>query len=102
MARSCPLSTKSAGFRAGAASDKTRRVVIAKAGGLRAGFIVDAVSEVLRVPAKAIAPTPDLSGSQVRLFERVASLDGGRRIILIVSPEGTAGSRRARDVSQDG
>jgi chemotaxis signal transduction protein len=37
------------------------RVVVAEAGGMQVGLVVDAVSEVIRVPRTAIEPTPALA-----------------------------------------
>ncbi len=62
-----------------------RRVIVVKLGDLTAGFIVDAVSEVVRVPAAALQPAPDLGNNETRVFERVANLTDTKRIILIVN-----------------
>ena len=50
------------------------------------GFIVDGVSEVIKVPAAAIQPAPELSPEQMRLIGRVANLDAQDRMILLVDP----------------
>jgi len=46
--------------------------------------VVDAVSEVLKVPSEAIHPAPDLSAEQMRLVGRVVNLDS--RMILLIEP----------------
>lgn len=63
-----------------------RRVIVLRIGDLQAGFIVDAVSEVIEVAASALQPAPDLGSDQTRVFERVANLADEQRIVLIVSP----------------
>jgi len=52
--------------------------------GVRTGFIVDSVSEVMRIPARFIGATPDLSDEQRRLIRRVANLEAKKRMILLL------------------
>ena len=66
------------------------RVVIAEAGGLSAGLIVDGVSEVLRLPASAVsAPSPLVASAEADCITGVGVLPGGRR-----RGDGTAGGER--------
>lgn len=81
-----PVIDQAQRFGAGAASGRKRRVVIVRIGDLVAGFVVDAVSDVLRVEADALRPAPDLGNEETRVFDRVANLAGEERIVLIVSP----------------
>jgi purine-binding chemotaxis protein CheW len=69
-----------------AATGRKRRVVIVRIDALQAGFIVDAVSEVLRIPVDALRDVPELGAEGTRVFERVANLEDEQRIVLIVSP----------------
>jgi purine-binding chemotaxis protein CheW len=69
-----------------AASGRKRRVVVVRIGELQAGFVVDAVSEVLRISTDAMRPAPQLGTDGTRVFERVANLEEQHRIVLIVSP----------------
>jgi purine-binding chemotaxis protein CheW len=62
-----------------------RILVLAIAGG-KTGFMVDGVSEVMRVPAAAIQAAPELSSEQMRLIGRVANLDAQNRMILLLDP----------------
>ena len=55
-------------------------------GGGKTGFMVDGVSEVMKVPSNAIRPAPELSSEQMRLIGRVANLDAQDRMILLVDP----------------
>jgi purine-binding chemotaxis protein CheW len=72
-------------FLGDAAAGKRRRVVVVSLDGVLAGFVVDIVSEVLRVPVSALRAAPELGSDGARVFDRVASLDGGG-MILIVEP----------------
>jgi len=81
-----PVIDQAARFGADSASGRKRRVVIVRIGDLSAGFVVDAVSDVLRVEAEALRPAPDLGNAETRVFDRVANLAEEQRIVLIVSP----------------
>jgi purine-binding chemotaxis protein CheW len=67
-----------------AGSNERQRIIVITFDGLRAGFLVDGVSELLKIPASAIGPAPELSEEQVRLISRVANLEDQNRMILIV------------------
>lgn len=62
------------------------RIIVTTVDDRQAGFIVDAVSEILPVRAEQIEPTPAMTADAGRLFTRVATLDGGARLILLVEP----------------
>lgn len=59
------------------------RVIVATVGALQAGFVVDAVSEVMAITSSAIAPTPEMSSESRRVFSGVAQLDDGRTVLLV-------------------
>lgn len=63
------------------------RVIVVRIGELTAGFIVDAVSQVVQPASDALRPAPDLGSEGARVFDRVASLDNGGALVLIVSPQ---------------
>ncbi|MGZ3294371.1 MAG: chemotaxis protein CheW [Xanthobacteraceae bacterium] len=63
-----------------------RRILVLAVGGGKTGFMVDGVSEVMRVPLDAIRPAPELSSEQMRLISRVANLEAEGRMILLVDP----------------
>ena len=48
--------------------------------------MVDGVSEVMKLPADAIRPAPEVSSEQMRLIGRVANLDAQGRMILLIDP----------------
>ena len=61
-----------------------QRIMVFTLHGARTGFIVDSVSEVLKIPRHAIDLAPNLSNETVRLFKRVANLDKQKRMILLL------------------
>jgi purine-binding chemotaxis protein CheW len=61
-----------------------QRIMVFMINGVRTGFIVDSVSEVLKIPRSAIGPTPALSEQQGRLISRVANLEQQKRMILLI------------------
>ncbi len=64
-----------------------QRIMVFTINGVRTGFIVDSVSEVLKIARSAIGPTPSLSEEQARLISRVANLEKNRRMILLLDIE---------------
>jgi purine-binding chemotaxis protein CheW len=62
------------------------RVLVLTIGGGKTGFLIDSVSEVLKVPTDAIRPAPGLSAEQMRLIGRIANFDAQSRMILLVDP----------------
>jgi purine-binding chemotaxis protein CheW len=65
----------------------SRRILMLAIGGVIAGFIVDSVSEILKVTPDAICPAPELSPEQMRLISRVINLEeASGRLILLVDP----------------
>jgi purine-binding chemotaxis protein CheW len=63
-----------------------QRILVLAVGNGKAGFVVDGVSEVMKVPQDAIQPAPELSSEQTRLIGRIATLDAQNRLILLVDP----------------
>ena len=63
-----------------------QRIMVYTLGGLRTGFIVDSVAEVLRISRAQIAPAPELSDEQGRLISQVAKLDQGKRLVMLIDP----------------
>ena len=81
-----PVIDQAVRFGGSAATGGKRRVVVVRIGELQAGFVVDAVSEVLWIAQDALRPAPDLGSEDTRVFERIANLPEQQRIVLIVSP----------------
>lgn len=63
------------------------RVVVTTVDGRQAGFIVDAISEILALSESQIEATPELTADAGRLFSRIATLDDGARLILLIEPK---------------
>jgi purine-binding chemotaxis protein CheW len=63
-----------------------QRIMVYAVAGMRTGFIVDAVIEVLKIPHAAIEDSPRLSGEQTRILGRVANLEKQQRMILLLDP----------------
>jgi purine-binding chemotaxis protein CheW len=66
--------------------NERQRIMVFMLGGVRTGFIVDAVTEVLKIPKSAIEASPSLSSEQVRLLGRVANLEKQKRMIQLIDP----------------
>jgi purine-binding chemotaxis protein CheW len=64
-----------------------QRIMVFTINGVRTGFIVDSVSEVLKIPRGSIGPAPALSEEQGRLIARVANLEKQKRIILLIDTD---------------
>lgn len=62
-----------------------QRLVVVRIGAHTAGFIVDGVSEVLRVRSSEIEPPPDVV-EQSRVLEGVINLETTDRMILLLDP----------------
>jgi purine-binding chemotaxis protein CheW len=81
-------------------NDRQRIMVYTLGSGLRTGFIVDAVAEVLRIPRQQVEAAPALSDEQALLINRVAKLDGGKRLVLLIDPDQLLGAGEARLVGK--
>ncbi len=73
-----------------------QRIMVYTLGGLRTGFIVDSVAEVLRIARADIAPAPELSDEQGRLIAQVAKLQQGKRLVMLIDPEQLLAAREMR------
>jgi len=63
--------------------DKSTRIIVVELDGLVLGFIVDSVSEVLRVPGNTIEPPPSIvSGIDSEYIEGVGKLNDRLLILL--------------------
>lgn len=67
--------------------DERQRIVVLIIDGLRTGFIVDSVAEVLRVSRSALEPAPELSEEQARLVSQVANLAETQRMLMLLEPD---------------
>jgi len=67
--------------------DERQRIVVLVVGGVRTGFIVDSVTEVLRVGLGDLEPAPELSAEQARVVQQVANLSGSGRMLLMLESD---------------
>ncbi len=63
-----------------------QRVMVFLIEGVRTGFIVDSVAEVLKIHKAAIEPAPRLSADQARLLARMANLEKQKRMVQLIDP----------------
>ena len=68
------------------ARNDRQRIMVFLLDGVRTGFIVDSVAEVLKIPKHAIESSPRLSLEQARLIARVANLEQQKRMIQLIEP----------------
>lgn len=73
-----------------------QRIMVYMLGGLRTGFIVDSVAEVLRIGRAQIERAPELSDEQGRLITQVAKLDGDKRLVMLIDTSQLLGAREAQ------
>ncbi len=64
-----------------------QRIVVFLIRGVRTGFIVDAVAEVLKVPKHSIEIAPQLSTEQSTLLSRMANLEKQKRMLQLIEPD---------------
>lgn len=76
-----------------------QRIMVFLLGGVRTGFIVDAVTEVLKIPRTAIEESPRLSGEQSRLLGRVANLERQKRMIQFIDPSHLVDEQDSTDLA---
>jgi len=65
--------------------DKQTRIVVVEIRGAVVGFVVDAVSEVLRIPADTVEPPPRLAKSDSEYVSGVGKLPNRLLLLLDVS-----------------
>jgi purine-binding chemotaxis protein CheW len=63
-----------------------QRVMVFLISGMRTGFIVDSVAEVLKIHKTAIEPAPHLSSEQAKLMSRMANLEKQKRMVQLIEP----------------
>ncbi len=64
-----------------------QRIMVFLINGIRTGFIVDQVSEVLRLPDNCVEPTPEISASDDGLFSGMANIQEKSRMIQLINPQ---------------
>ena len=64
--------------------DDLQRIVVVIIAGMRTGFIVDAVAEVIKLQQAVVQEAPELSEEQARLIGSVANLADSKRMLLML------------------
>lgn len=64
-----------------------QRIIVLLIDGVRTGFIVDSVAEVLKVHKSSIEAAPRLSSEQTRLLARMANLEKQKRMVQLIDPQ---------------
>ena len=82
----------------GIARNDRQRIMVYLLGGMRTGFIVDSVAEVLRIPRGHIVPAPTMSDEQSQLISRVANLEGDKRMVMLIDPRHLLQGREVQDM----
>jgi len=77
-----------------------QRIMVFTLAGMRTGFIVDSVAEVLRIGRGHIEPAPQLSSEQGRLISQVAKLDGDKRLVMLIDPSQMLGAQETSAMQQ--
>ena len=74
--------------------DKDTRIIVVELSSVTVGFIVDSVSEVLRIPADTVEPPPQVvSGVEADCIKGVGKLDG--RLLILMDVERILSSKEA-------
>lgn len=87
------------GFSAVERNDR-QRIMVFLLDGIRTGFIVDSVSEVLKISKNTIEPSPHLSNEQAQLISRVANLEKQKRLIQLIEPTRLIESRDLKGLEE--
>lgn len=85
------------GIEAGERHDR-QRIMVYLMNGVRTGFIVDSVTEVLRLDPKHISATPSNGLHDVNLLPQVANLTDSKRMILLIDPQALLSSAECKSL----
>ena len=75
-----------------------QRIMVYLLNGMRTGFIVDSVAEVLRIPRGRVVAAPTMSQEQSQLISRVANLEGDKRMVMLIDPQYLLQARESQDM----
>ncbi len=74
-------------FKLDAQGERRReRIVVVRIDELQAGFVVDTVSEVLKISQAQLRQTPDLAADGSQVIDRIANIEVEGRMILLLDP----------------
>ena len=83
-----------------AEGDNRQRILVVRLNGLEAGLLVDSVSEVLKVEAGALQPTPRLSDYQKRVMAEMVKLPEQKRLVLVLQPDELVSEQEQDEIRQ--
>ncbi|MDQ7033141.1 MAG: chemotaxis protein CheW [Desulfonauticus sp.] len=66
---------------------ESQRILVLTIQGIKTGFIVDSVKEVLSIPVSKIETSPKMSERQAELMDKVINLEEQGRLILIINAD---------------
>jgi purine-binding chemotaxis protein CheW len=70
----------------GQGEKRRERIIVVRIDHTHAGFVVDSVSEVLKIPQSQLRPTPDLAADGSQVIDRIANIEVEGRMILLLNP----------------
>jgi purine-binding chemotaxis protein CheW len=70
----------------GESERRLERIVVVRMDHMHAGFVVDAVSEVLKISRSQLRPTPELAAEGSQVIDRIANIEVEGRMILLLNP----------------
>ncbi len=82
--------------------DERQRIMVFVIDNVSVGFIVDSVSEVLKIPKSDIQKSPELSSEQTKLFNRVANLEKQGKIRQIVETKELLNMKELKELKEAG
>ncbi len=77
-----------------------QRVMVFLTRGVRTGFIVDSVAEVLKIPVASIEAAPRFSSEQGGLLARMANLEKQKRMVQLIDPTHLLEKSPVQDLAQ--
>ncbi|WP_432563207.1 chemotaxis protein CheW [Kineococcus sp. SYSU DK003] len=83
------------------ARDERQRIVVLIIQGVRTGFVVDSVAEVLRVSGAELESAPELSREQAEVVTRVANLPRSGRMLLVLEPAQLLGGEQVAQLADE-
>jgi purine-binding chemotaxis protein CheW len=77
-----------------------QRILVLEVEGQRTGYVVDSVTEVMRLARSRIEPAPKVSSSQEAILGRVVNLQEQGRIVMVVSTSALVGADVVTEAGQ--
>jgi len=82
--------------------NERQRIIVLSLTGIRTGFIVDSVAEVLRLPLEQIETAPSLSEDQARIMGQVVNLKESKRMIQVLTAHELLSETEMATISKEG